>query len=187
MTKVILFDFFGVFRTDSYKAWLARNNFEYRGGFALASELSDAGRLSDDGFYAIISKEAGRIVTQTEMSEGAAVDFEMVDFARQLKQNYQIALLSNAPSDFVHQILKDNGLNDIFDDIFISAETGFLKPHPEAFDHALTMMNTNKDQVVFIDDNKSNTDSAELLGIKSVHFTSVNQLRAALVGLGVLV
>ena len=125
----------------------------------------------------MISEAAGRTITQAEMNDGAVVDTEMVNLARQLRQRYRTGLLSNAPSDFVRKILDDNQLNDIFDHIFISSETGYLKPRQEAFEHVLQTMEADRAKILFIDDNRQNIDAASALGIQSVTFKNVEQLK----------
>ena len=180
MINTIIFDFFGVFRTDPYKAWLLANNFDRKGAFAEASLLSDAGKITGDEFYRKISEAAGHLVTPEEFDASAKLDDDMVAFARHLKKTYRTCLLSNAPSDFVRGLLNDHGLSDIFDTIFISSETGFLKPSSEAFEDVLSTMNIKSYEAAFIDDNTMNVEGAEECGIKSIVFTSVDQLKKEL-------
>jgi len=177
MIKAIIFDFFDVFRTDSYKAWLLKNNLERTGVYAEASILSDQGKIDGDEFYRQISEATGRIVTPEEVDDTATLNKDMVNFGRQLKQTYQTSLLSNAPGDFVRRLLEEYGINDIFDDILISGETGLIKPHADSFQNALTVMHVKADEAIFIDDNAFNVESARKLGIQSIVFTSVEQLK----------
>ncbi|MFY9227752.1 MAG: HAD family phosphatase [Candidatus Microsaccharimonas sp.] len=177
MITAIIFDFFGVFRTDTYNAWLLKNNLERTGVYAEASILSDQGKISSDEFYRRISEATGRIVTPMEVNETAVLNADMVKFARQLKRNYQTSLLSNAPDNLVRQLLDEYDINDIFDDVFISGEIGLIKPHADSFQHALKVMNVPANQALFIDDNALNVQSAIELGIQSVVFTSVDQLK----------
>jgi len=177
MINAIIFDFFDVFRTDSYKAWLAANNFERTGVFAEAAILSDQGKISGDEFYRQISEAANRVVTPEEVDVSAKLNTEMVSFARQLKKIYRTSLLSNAPGDFVRKLFDEYEINDIFDDVFISGETGYIKPYAEAFQNALKVMGVQANETLFIDDNQLYVDSAEELGIRSIVFTSVDQLK----------
>lgn len=177
MIKTIIFDFFDVFRTDSYKTWLVRNNYERTGAFAEASILADQGTISESEFYDLISKAAGRLVTPEEVDSTAELNEEMVSFARDLKKTYHTSLLSNSPSTFIRNLLRKHGLDDIFDDIFISGETGYIKPHADTFQNALETMDVKASEVLFIDDNPVNVASAEELGIQSLLFTTVDQLK----------
>lgn len=184
MIKAIIFDFFDVFRTDSYKAWLLKNNFERSGIFAEASMLSDQGKINGEEFYRLVSGGAGRVVTPEEVDESAVLNTEMVEFARKLRTMYQTSLLSNAPSDFIRRLLDEYAINDIFDDMFISGETGLIKPHIDSFQNALKVMQVSADETLFIDDNAFNIESAKEIGIRSILFESVSQLKNELDQLG---
>ena len=92
MIKAIIFDFFGVFRTDTYEAWLLKNGYERVGVFAETSMLLDQGKIDSDEFYRRISVAAGRIVTPEEVDDMATLDTEMVAFVRTLKHTYRIGL-----------------------------------------------------------------------------------------------
>lgn len=177
MITAIIFDFFDVFRTDSYKAWLQKNNLERTGEYAEASIQSDQGNITIDEFYDRISQAIGRRVTPEEIDETAELNTEMVKCARKLRQTYQTSLLSNAPGEFVRTLLDEYDIADIFDDIFISGETGLIKPHADSFQHALKVMNVTAGETLFIDDNIHNVQSAAELGIRSLVFTSVDQLK----------
>jgi len=185
MIKAIIFDFFGVFRTDSYKAWLIRNGYERVGLFAEASILADQGKIDSNEFYRRVSVAVGRPVTFEEVDGIATLDTEMVAFVRKLKHNYQIGLLSNAPKDFIRTLLDDYELNDVFDDIFISAENGYLKPHPDAFQNALRIMKVDANNVLFVDDTAANVESAVQQGITSLAFTNIEQLKQDLKLMGI--
>lgn len=180
MIKAIVFDFFDVFRSDSYKAWLKKNSFERTGAFAEASILSDQGKINGDEFYRRISAEAGWTVTPEELDATAELNQQMVDFARGLRTQYQTCLLSNAPGNFVRRLLAEYDIADIFDDILISGETGLIKPDAESFQNALSIMGIEADEVLFVDDNEVNIKSAQRLGIQSFLFTTVDQLKADL-------
>jgi len=185
MIKAIIFDFFGVFRTDTYKAWLIKNGYKRVGLFAEASILADQGKVDSAEFYRRVSVAAGRPVTLEEVDGMATLDTEMVTFVRQLKRTYQIGLLSNAPKDFIRTLLDDYELNDVFDDIFISAENEYLKPHPDAFQNALRIMKVDAKSVLFVDDTESNVESAAQQGITSLLFTDIEQLKYDLTSMGV--
>ena len=50
------------------------------------------------------------------------------------KRGYQVALLSNNDSR-LRQVIQDLGIEDLFDELFISAEIGYEKPQLEIFRH----------------------------------------------------
>jgi 2-haloacid dehalogenase len=67
-----------------------------------------------------------------------------------------------------------------------SGEEGVLKPDPAIYRLAVERFAIDPLGAVFIDDNKVNAEAAEVVGIKGIHFTGAEALRAELVGLGLL-
>ena len=70
--------------------------------------------------------------------------------------------------------------------VVVSGEHGIVKPDPAIYRLLCDRFAIDPDTAVFIDDNKLNAEGAERLGIKGIHFTAPEALRAELVGLGLL-
>jgi FMN phosphatase YigB (HAD superfamily) len=169
MIKAVLFDFFDVIRTDAYKAWLKTNDIPHTGPFFEASHQQDMGETTVEEFLDKLSQLMGRTITVEEIDGTATLDHQVIGILKGVKKNYKTALISNAPSAFLREILEENDLVKYFDKIVISSEVGMVKPSPEA---------------VFIDDNESHTQAAQKLGIKSIQFLSADQLSEELVKIG---
>ena len=180
MLKLIIFDFFDVFRTDGYKAWLKAHNLERTGPYAEVSQLSDANKLSSEEFFARLTELSGEPVTAEIMDANTTVNTELIELAEQIHYSYKTALLSNSPSDFIRRIINENDIERLFNHVFISGETGYLKPHSEAFENVLRTMGVDASETLFIDDNPQNVAAAIELGIQGIVFTDVNQLQAEL-------
>lgn len=73
-----------------------------------------------------------------------------------------------------------------FDPLIDLSHVGFLKPSPEAYAHAMKILDREPDQVVFIDDQPRNVAGARAFGITTVWFDptdvlgSLERLRGAL-------
>jgi HAD superfamily hydrolase (TIGR01509 family) len=59
------------------------------------------------------------------------------------------------------------------------------KPHREIYQIALDITHRAPDEAVFIDDRQLNLDGAKELGIHTIEFQDVGQLRSSLAALGV--
>src|SRR6478735_4573361 len=87
-----------------------------------------------------------------------------------LKGKYQLLLLTNGSPDLQHTKLSITPeLVPYFDQIVVSGAFGRGKPDPSIFEHALSLMSLNKDEVLMVGDNLM-TDilGANSAGIKSV-------------------
>ena len=102
-----------------------------------------------------------------------------------LKAKYRIALLSNAPSAFIRELLAAHELERHFHEIVISSEVGMIKPSTEIFEYTLSRLGVPAVEAIFIDDNPGHVAAAEKLGITGIQFLSAKQLRSDLIKAGI--
>lgn len=182
MIKAIIFDFFGVIYSEPYNVWLRNHGFVREGSFLEAVQKTDSGQISMSRFFDLLSTLSGqssdKIITEFDMIE--RIDIGTVGLISALKKNYKIGLLSNASSSFIRHLLLENDLEKYFDEIIVSSEVGLIKPSSEIYEVALDRLGFNPSEVLFIDDNKSYTEGAEKIGIKSIIFKSVDQVEQEL-------
>jgi FMN phosphatase YigB (HAD superfamily) len=58
------------------------------------------------------------------------------------------------------------------------------KPDPAIYRHVLKELGTQPEETLFLDDKLVNVEAAEALGIKAIQFSTVDRLRADLIGAG---
>ena len=185
MVKAIIFDFFDVFRTDSYKAWLKANNIPHEGDYFDVNRQMDLGTISNEQFLEKLSELQGREVTAAEIDATATVNDDVVAIARALKPKYRIGLLSNAPSAFIRNLLSVHDLERHFHYIVISSEVGMVKPSSEIFKYTLDTLGVSPTEAIFIDDNPGHVAAAEKIGINGITFSSAGQLTGELIKAGI--
>lgn len=185
MIKAIIFDFFDVFRTDAYKSWLAANGIPHEGDYFAASRRMDMGESTPEQFLKELSRLQGRTVTLQELEANAKLDDEVIAITEALKENYSIALLSNAPAVFIRALFAEHNLERLFHEIVISSEVGMVKPNADIFELTLQKLGVSPLEAVFIDDNEKHVRAAERVGIKSLQFTSAEELKRRLLSLGI--
>lgn len=72
----------------------------------------------------------------------------------QLKGDFNLGIITNGFTALQQDRLERTGLTDYFKVLIISEEVGVAKPHPDIFNHALTMMdNPSPAQVLMVGDN----------------------------------
>lgn len=89
-----------------------------------------------------------------------------------------LALLSNAPGD-LSRAISDLPVAAHFGHLIFSSELKLAKPDPECYIRALSILGASANDVIFIDDRSENVAAADALGLRSVHFTSADEVRAA--------
>jgi len=107
---------------------------------------------------------------------GDSLDRHLVDFIVGLKANYKTALLSNAWDDLREMLINQWKIDEIFDEIFISAELGEAKPDPEIFDIVIKSLGQNPAELIFIDDFPENIVAAREAGMNAVQFLNREQI-----------
>lgn len=100
----------------------------------------------------------------------------------ELKENYRTAILSNA-GDQTRQTMEEVfHLDQIVDEIIISAEEGVIKPDHQIYQIAMDRMDASPETSLFIDDYLVNVQAARDFGMKAVHFVENTQAIQAIRG-----
>ena len=107
---------------------------------------------------------------------------------RELKDsgNYKIYALTNWQASLFEIALVRYNFLHWFDGRVVSGEEKMRKPFPEFYHKLLDRYDVKPEDAIFIDDNLRNVKAARELGIETIHFTSPEQLRAELKGMGIL-
>lgn len=151
----------------------------------------DEGKITQNEFYAAILKEGGFDVSVSELRKAHLSGYvrkpEVQEFAKKLGERYEIALLSNFGDAFREEWCKVWKLDEIFSNemIFVSFEIGIAKPDEKIYLYVLEKLDVEAGNVVFIDDNLENVESAKKVGINAILFESLEELKKDLGKLGV--
>ena len=121
--------------------------------------------VSDDSLAIHIAKEYIEICPyKTQMMPGC---FKVLDYLKE--KNYPMAIITNG-FDEVQQIKMENcGLNEYFQVMVSSEQTGNKKPYPEIFKHAFSLVDANPATSIMIGDNHD----SDIIGASNVGMDSV--------------
>jgi HAD superfamily hydrolase (TIGR01509 family) len=185
MITTVIFDYYGVFRADSYTQWLNKNGLERAGRFEDLIRQVDRGFINQTEFTSQLSDLLGRTVAVDEIhSSGSEIDQAVVDIANTLKASYKLALLSNAGTSLKDRLSGD-GILHLFDEVIVSSEVGRAKPDTEIFRIALHRLNIDSKEAIFIDDSLVNVEAARSMGIESIRYTDARSLKDALLRMNI--
>ncbi len=96
---------------------------------------------------------------------------------KSLKKNYRLLCLSNTNMLHFEYCMKKFALLQYFDDFILSYKIGKRKPHCKIFKAALTKAHYAAQACLYIDDMAEYVKTAEAMGMKAIHFKSVQQLK----------
>jgi putative hydrolase of the HAD superfamily len=108
------------------------------------------------------------------------------DLVRAVKERHTVACLSNTNVEHVRGLRERSDLLDVFDHLFLSFETGLVKPDADAFLHVAESVQLLPGEILFIDDKWQNVEAAQLAGLQGFVATSIGEARDGLLNRGLL-
>lgn len=185
--KAIIFDFFGVISHEINPAWFYKIREEFNLSveeYRSVCKKVDLGEITQDDFIDFYAKKIN--VSFQDLSKTlenyAKIDLEIISLIRELKDKYKTGLLSSADANFLRSLVLKNNINleELFDSVVISSEVKLVKPDPEIYKLSLKNLGVLPEEVIFIDDRQRNIDGAESVGIKSILYKDLNDLKLKL-------
>jgi len=105
-------------------------------------------------------------------------------YLKELRQHYPLACYSNTSELHWPRLMGEMGLEKLLDHAFASFLMGCYKPDRSGFDYVIEKLSLEPQQIVFLDDNIANVDTAEELGLIARHVRGLQGVHAALRELG---
>jgi putative hydrolase of the HAD superfamily len=112
---------------------------------------------------------------QLDFWSGWQLDADLVDFLRNLRPGYKTAILSNAWPGTREVFTERLKLDQAVDEMIISAEEGVAKPDPRIYQIAISRLEVQPEESVFVDDLAENVQGAQAFGMQGIQFKSTQQ------------
>ena len=113
---------------------------------------------------------------------GEKLNNKLADFARELKKKgLAIFILSNnfrERTTYYREKFPD--LFSIFDGVYFSWETGYVKSQPQAYKHVLEINRLMPGECIFFDDSEKNVQLAKSLGLHARRFEGLQAAKEAI-------
>ncbi len=191
MIKACIFDFGGVLViTEDYRP---RHAWDERLGLPVGSvervvHYSDLwiqaqlGRISYDDYWKGVAerlymRQEDIDALRRDYFSGDRLNHRLVNVIKELREQGMItAILSNETAELLER-LQVLGLRDLFDQVFISAQLGVMKPDPAAYRLALQALQVAPQETIFLDDALRNVRAAQQLGLHAQLFRPALNIR----------
>ena len=146
-------------------------------GSSLESLLDSA--LTGDEFWAQFSSKCHTPVKEDLFARyfNPGLDQDVVAIILQLKNRARVVCGTNV-FDSHYEYLLPRGYYDLFDAVYASNKMGVSKPHAKFYRYILDTEGVRPEDVIFIDDDKTNVRAAEKVGIRSILFKDSEKLRS---------
>ncbi len=183
MIKAIIFDCFGVVRTDSfddvYKS-MGGDPDKDRDFIRRTLQESNSGRIASS--RPIIAAHLG--ITESQWAEAmnrhGSIDKRLLRYIQELGKSYKIAMLSNIGKRGLQRFFEPGFLEKYFEQIIVSGEIGFAKPEARAYEITADKLGVRIDECIFIDDRQEYVEGAWFVGMKGVLYKSLEKCKAEL-------
>lgn len=148
-------------------------------------ELLFQGKITEDTYWQAILNKHKWQTTIGKLKGAARKNFIEIKGTRQIieqlrKKGFTLGLLSNHAKEWIIFCEKTYKYHDLFKTIVYSYEVSLSKPNKEIFKIMLDRLNVKPEDCLFIDDNKNNIAAAKKLGMKTIKFTSAEDLQRSL-------
>ena len=84
------------------------------------------------------------------------------------KKDFKLAILSNGTPSLLENLVKNNNLENIFDDIFSIEEVGIFNPDSKVYELPVNKYNIKKDEILFLSANTWDVSGGGNYGYNSV-------------------
>lgn len=182
MIRAIIFDCFGVLTADSWHEFRTELPIDLQGP---ASELNHrycSGSISKKDFLASVAELTGQTehVIEQVFADEKNKNYPLLGFIAELKSDYKIGLISNVASDFIRESLLTPDEQEMFDTFVFSYEEHMIKPDPEIYKLAAERLGVRPEECVFIDDLEPLAMGAQRVGMKTIVYKNLTQMKLEL-------
>jgi len=141
----------------------------------------EKGLISDSQFRQALREEFHVEANDGEIDEAwnsmlGDIPADRIESVKELMRNFKCIVLSNTNAIHeraFHKILSRSfpyqHLNDLFHEVYFSHELNQRKPDQEIYKNVLSLSKTSAAEALFMDDGQTNLDSADQLGIHTLH------------------
>jgi putative hydrolase of the HAD superfamily len=194
--KALILDFGGVVTRTMFETHditeralgLRAGTLTWRGPFDTATDAlwrsMQAREITERDYWMTRTREVGKLLgedwadmkTFVQRARGADAELVMRPEARDAilrvkKAGLRLAILSNELDLFYGvEFRRRFPLIELFDVIVDATYTGILKPDARAYEQVLAELGLDRNNCVFVDDQKKNIEGAEAVGLPHVHF-----------------
>lgn len=138
----------------------------------------EEGKLSREDFYSALKRISGSNISNNQIDYAwlgffLPIHQERIDYLLELKKKYTLYLLSNTNPIIMEWANSPQftpagkPLSFYFDKLYFSYKLGVIKPNKLIFEKMIADSNIKPEETLFIDDGKSNIETAISLGFKT--------------------
>lgn len=151
----------------------------------------DSGKISFDEFAKRLPEEVGSSVDAEVFKQAfrawpKGLFAGALDLVSAVKPEYHRAILSNTNAAHWSRLMNEMALAGNFHSYFASHLIGSVKPERAIYNYVLDALQVAPEEILFIDDNQVNIDTAQLMGIQAHRVKGIEEAKKVLNSYNVL-
>ena len=182
--KLIVFDLFGVIFSKGLDSSIEHLTAVFNKPARQISKIYrkleikfDLGEINEIEFWEQINEDLhtdiSPIVLNNIVISSYQLKKETIALVSYLKKYFPLAIYSNYRKEWFEKLDSKYEISKLFDSVYISSETGQLKPNKKAFDILLNEYNISKNNIILIDDDATNIRSFNRWGGHGILFENI--------------
>ncbi len=183
MIKAVIFDCFGVIRIDATSIAYEKLGGDIEADREWLRDLivkANSGQVINSGDMVAQRLGTTKEVWRETVQNSSVIDEKVLNYACSLRPKYKVAMLSNIGQGGLKRWFEEGYLDKYFDVVVGSGDIGFAKPEPEAYEVTADRLGVRLSECVMIDDRQEYCEGAEAVGMKSIVYSSFEQMKKAL-------
>lgn len=141
----------------------------------------DRDQISEEDFWSKLAEHLGFkghwSVLAQKNKKNLIVNWSLLNYIKELRKKVKTALLSNMDKTSIEAIKSAINLSDYFEKVYFSSEHQFGKLEKPVIDKIITDFKVMPKEMLLIDDFPGNVEKAKDLGMQTILFTGVNDLK----------
>lgn len=185
-TYGVIFDLFGVVFSkglessiERLEAVLDRSRDEITPIYRKWEKEFDLGHINEDEFWSHINNELGTNIDAQILSNiilsGYKLDGDVLRFSERIRHRFIVVVYSNYRREWFDRLDKIFHVSNYFQSVFISSDTGLLKPNPSVFDFVSKAICVPLKNLILIDNEPRNIEAAEKVGARGILFNTIDE------------
>jgi len=149
----------------------------------------ESGETDEAEFYSQMKAYCRPGTTDKQIADSfcsllSSISTEKVSLVKSLKGKYDLFLLSNnnpITMRYTASVFAELGIafEDYFKDVYISCWMKSLKPYPEIFQECVKRCGFKPEEILFIDDSRTNIDGGKAVGLQTLYYDTQTSLTQA--------
>jgi HAD superfamily hydrolase (TIGR01509 family) len=140
--------------------------------------LRSSGKIKTDrDFEFYINKGVGKNIPVKEIIkiriDSGIIPQDHIEVVNELKKKYKVGILSNQVEGWVRGVIKNYGIEKLFNSLTISSAVGERKPHAKIYYQALKALSVKPEESAFVaDEVAEDLVAASGLGMKTIWYNN---------------